>query len=118
MSITMEVIGHVRSDFPQKFGIPRQAGLVPELKARVVFAPAYRNPEALRGLEGFSHIWLLWNFSGNPQGTWSPTVRPGWAATGAWGSLPPGPLSVPTPSACPVFGWRPSTWRDPRAPRF
>lgn len=56
MGITMEVIGHVRSDFPQKFGIPRQAGLVPELKARVVFAPAYRNPEALRGLEGFSHI--------------------------------------------------------------
>lgn len=76
MGITMEVIGHVRSDFPQKFGISRQAGRVPELKARVVFAPAYRNPEALRGLEGFSHIWLLWNFSGNPQGTWSPTVRP------------------------------------------
>ena len=76
MDIAMEVIARVRSDFPQKFGIPRQAGLVPELKARVVFEPAYRNPEALRGLEGFSHIWLLWNFSGNPRGTWSPTVRP------------------------------------------
>ena len=76
MDIAMEAIARVRSDFPQKFGIPRQAGLVPELKARVVFEPAYRNPEALRGLEGFSHIWLLWNFSGNPRGTWSPTVRP------------------------------------------
>ena len=76
MDIAMEVIARIRSDFPQKFGIPRQAGLVPELRARVVFEPAYRNPEALRGLEGFSHIWLLWNFSGNPRGTWSPTVRP------------------------------------------
>lgn len=76
MDIAMEVIARVRSDFPQKFGIPRQAGLVPELKARVVFEPVYRNPDALRGLEGFSHIWLLWNFSGNPRGTWSPTVRP------------------------------------------
>ena len=76
MDIAMEIIARIHSDFPQKFGIPRQAGLVPELKARVVFEPAYRNPEALRGLEGFSHIWLLWNFSGNPRGTWSPTVRP------------------------------------------
>ena len=76
MDVAMEIIARVHSDFPQKFGIPRQAGLVPELKAQVVFEPPYRNPEALRGLEGFSHIWLLWNFSGNPRGTWSPTVRP------------------------------------------
>ncbi|MGM9641161.1 MAG: tRNA (N6-threonylcarbamoyladenosine(37)-N6)-methyltransferase TrmO [Faecousia sp.] len=74
MEIPMTVIARIRSDFPDKFGIPRQAGLVPELKARVVFEPEFRNPDLLRGLEGFSHVWLLWNFSGN-QG-WSPTVRP------------------------------------------
>ncbi len=74
MEIHMTVVARIRSDFPDKFGIPRQAGLVPELKARVVFEPEFRNPDLLRGLEGFSHVWLLWNFSGN-QG-WSPTVRP------------------------------------------
>lgn len=74
MEIPMTVVARIRSDFPDKFGIPRQAGLVPELKARVVFEPEFRNPDLLRGLEGFSHVWLLWNFSGN-QG-WSPTVRP------------------------------------------
>lgn len=74
MQVTMDVVARVRSDFTGKFGIPRQAGLVPELMARVVFEPAYRNPDMLRGLEGFSHLWLLWNFSANEG--WSPTVRP------------------------------------------
>ena len=72
----MEPIAHIRSAFATKFGIPRQAGLVPELQATVVFAPAYRNPDALRGLEGFSHIWLIWEFSEAKQAEWSPTVRP------------------------------------------
>lgn len=76
MEISMNVIAKVHSDFPSKFGIPRQAGLVPELRAFLVFEPAFRNPDMLRGLEGFSHIWLIWNFSGNRQGGWSPTVRP------------------------------------------
>ena len=72
----MKIIGHIRSDFPTKFGIPRQSGLVEELKAAVVFEPEYRNPDALRGLEDFSHIWLIWEFSGAVREEWSPTVRP------------------------------------------
>lgn len=76
MEISMEVVARVQSGFPGKFGIPRQAGLVPSLRSRVVFEPDYRNPDLLRGLEGFSHIWLIWNFSGNRRSGWSPTVRP------------------------------------------
>ena len=69
-------IAHIRSDFDQKFGIPRQSGLVEELQAEIVFDPEYRNPEALRGMEGFSHLWLVWEFSKARRDTWSPTVRP------------------------------------------
>ena len=76
MELTMQIIARVRSDFPTKFGIPRQAGLVPELRAEVVFEPAYRNDDALRGLEGFSHLWLIWAFSEAVRSGWSPTVRP------------------------------------------
>lgn len=76
MEIPMEIVARISSDFPDKFGIPRQAGLVPALRARVIFEPGYRNPDLLRGLSGFSHIWLLWNFSGNRHAGWSPTVRP------------------------------------------
>ncbi len=72
----MEPIAHIRSDFPAKFGVPRQAGLVEGLRAAVVFEPPYRVPEALRGIEGFSHLWLIWEFSQNRKGGWSPTVRP------------------------------------------
>ena len=74
MEISIRAVATVYSDFPDKFGIPRHSGLVPELKARVVFSPEFRNPDMLRGLEGFSHIWLIWCFSGNRG--WSPTVRP------------------------------------------
>ena len=74
--IPMEIIARIRSDFPTKFGIPRQSGLVEELRARVVFEPEYRNPDALRGLEDFSHIWLIWQFSQAVREGWSPTVRP------------------------------------------
>lgn len=69
-------VARIRSDFSQKFGIPRQSGLVEELEAAIVFEPEYRDPEALRGLEGFSHLWLIWEFSKAKRDTWSPTVRP------------------------------------------
>lgn len=72
----MKRIARIHTDFPEKFGIPRQAGLVEELRATVVFEPEYRVPEALRGLEGFSHIWLLWLFSEAVRDSFSPTVRP------------------------------------------
>lgn len=72
----MKVIAHIQSDFTEKFGIPRQSGLVDELEAIVVFEPAYRNADALRGLSGYSHIWLLWQFSESIRNDWSPTVRP------------------------------------------
>ena len=74
--IPMEIIATIRSDFPTKFGIPRQSGLVEELRSAVVFEPEYRNPDALRGLEGFSHLWLIWQFSQAVRESWSPTVRP------------------------------------------
>ena len=74
--IPMHIIARIRSDFPTKFGIPRQSGLVEELRATVVFEPDYRNPDALRGLEEFSHLWLIWQFSQAVRETWSPTVRP------------------------------------------
>lgn len=69
-------IAKIRTDFPEKFGIPRQSGRVAELRGEIVFLPEYRSREALRGLEGYSHIWLLWGFSANSHGEWSPTVRP------------------------------------------
>ena len=72
----MRPIAHIRSDFPSKFGIPRQSGLVETLKATVVFEPTYRNADALRGLDGYSHIWLIWQFSEAVRDEWSPTVRP------------------------------------------
>lgn len=74
--INMKVIAHIRTDFPSKFGIPRQAGVVSALRGKVVFEPEFRNPDALRGLEGFSHLWLIWQFSEAVRPKWSPTVRP------------------------------------------
>lgn len=76
MEIIMKVIAKVETDFPAKFGIPRQSGLVEKLPGRIVFEPEYRNPDAVRGLEGFSHIWVLWSFSQSVNQSWSPTVRP------------------------------------------
>lgn len=72
----MKIIGHIHTDFPTKFGIPRQSGLVEELKATITFEPEYRNPEAFRGLEEFSYIWLLWKFSKSEKKHWSATVKP------------------------------------------
>lgn len=72
----MKTIARIQSAFPEKFGIPRQSGLVDELQARIVFEPAYRNPDALRGLDAFSHLWVIWEFSEAKRDSWSPTVRP------------------------------------------
>ena len=69
-------IAHIRTQFPEKFGIPRQSGLVPSLRALIVFEPEFRVPEAFRGLERYSHLWLIWQFSGALREEWSPTVRP------------------------------------------
>lgn len=73
---TMKTIARVQSDFKSKFGIPRQSNLVPELVAYIVFEPEYQNPDAIRGLEEYSHLWLIWEFSENVGADWSPTVRP------------------------------------------
>lgn len=72
----MKIIAHIHTDFTSKFGIPRQSGLVDELEATIVFEPEYRNPDALRGIEEYSHLWLIWQFSECVGKEWSPTVRP------------------------------------------
>ncbi len=72
----MKVIAHIYNDLTTKFGVARQSGLVPHLQSRIVFVPEYRNVDALRGLDGFSHIWLLWDFSEAHNTPWRPTVRP------------------------------------------
>ena len=72
----MKTIARIHTDFPTKFGIPRQSGIIASLQATIVFEPEYRNPDAVRGLEDFSHIWLLWQFSEAVRDEWSPTVRP------------------------------------------
>ena len=72
----LKIIAKIHTDFPTKFGIPRQSGLVDELKAKIIFEPEYRVADAVRGLEDFSHIWLIWQFSEAVRDGWSPTVRP------------------------------------------
>lgn len=72
----MKIIAHIQTDFKEKFGIPRQSGLVEETRGKIIFEKEYRIPEAFRGLEEFSHIWILWNFSKVERERWSPTVRP------------------------------------------
>jgi len=72
----MKIIARIRSAFPEKFGIPHQSGCVESLEARVIFEPEYRNPDAVRGLEEFDYIWLIWEFSESRREEWSPTVRP------------------------------------------
>ncbi len=76
MTCEMKVIAHIHSDYDTKFGVPRQSGLVKSALAQIVFEPEYRNPDALRGLDGYSHLWLIWQFSKAVRQDWSPTVRP------------------------------------------
>lgn len=75
-SVNIQVIARMHSDFATKFGIPRQSGLVDELRSTIVFEPEFRNPDALRGIEDFSHLWIIWQFSEAVRQGWSPTVRP------------------------------------------
>lgn len=72
----MKIIAHIETDFPEKFGIPRQSGLVRELTGRIVFEPEYRSKDAVKGLDGYDYIWLLWQFEGTERATWSATVKP------------------------------------------
>ena len=91
-AMTLKVIAHIRTAFPTKFGIPRQSGLVDSLRGEIIFTPEYRSADAVRGLEDFSHIWLVWQFSGAVRDSWSP----GWACS------PPARPSGPTPWAFPA----------------
>ena len=75
-NVNIQVIARMRSDFATKFGIPRQSGMVQELRSTIVFEPEFRNPDALRGIEDFSHLWIIWQFSEAVRTGWSPTVRP------------------------------------------
>ena len=75
-NVNIQVIARMHSDFATKFGIPRQSGLVEELRSTIVFEPEFRNPDALRGIEEFSHLWIIWQFSEAIRSGWSPTVRP------------------------------------------
>ena len=83
----MRPIAKIYTDFPEKFGLPRQSGIVKELCGKIIFEPEYRDISAVRGLDKYSHIWLLWQFSGFDGGDWSPTVRP--PGTNAWVFLRP-----------------------------
>lgn len=74
--VNIQVIARMKSDFPSKFGIPRQSGLVPQLRSTIIFEPEFRNADALRGLEDFSHLWIIWQFSEAVRKAWSPTIRP------------------------------------------
>ncbi|MGM9836364.1 MAG: tRNA (N6-threonylcarbamoyladenosine(37)-N6)-methyltransferase TrmO [Muribaculaceae bacterium] len=75
-SDTIKIIAHIQTEFNTKFGVPRQSGLIDSLRGRIVFEPEYRIADALRGIEGFSHLWLIWQFSEARRDNWSPTVRP------------------------------------------
>ena len=75
-NVNIQVIARMHSDFPTKFGIPRQPSLVDGLRSTIIFEPEFRNPDTLRGLEGFSHLWIIWQFSEAVRSDWSPTVRP------------------------------------------
>ena len=90
-TMTLKVIAHIHTAFPTKFGIPRQSGLVDGLRGEIIFTPEYRNADALRGLEDFSHIWLVWQFSGAVRDSWSPTVRPPRLGAAARRRQPQGP---------------------------
>lgn len=75
-SMEIKPIAYIRTDFKEKFGIPRQSGITDKLSAKIIFTPEFRNPDALRGIEGFSHLWLIFDFSLAHRQKWSPTVRP------------------------------------------
>ncbi len=75
-SFSIQPIAHIENDYREKFGIPRQSGLVPQQRSKIIFEPEFRSDDALRGIEGYSHLWLIWQFSEALRSEWSPTVRP------------------------------------------
>ena len=75
-SYELKIIARIHTDLPEKFGLPRQSGLIPELRGKIVFEPEYRSSDAVRGVDGYSHLWLIWQFSKAVRDTWSPLVRP------------------------------------------
>ena len=96
METTIQAIARMHSDFPTKFGIPRQSSLVDDLRSTIVFEPEFRNPDALRGIEEFSHLWIIWQFSEAVRQGWSPLCAlPVWEAIPAWAFSPPVPHSGP-----------------------
>ena len=106
--MNIEPIAYIHTDFDEKFGIPRQSGRVRSLTGRIVFVPEYRKPEALRGIDGFSHLWLLFDFSLAHREGWSPTVRPprlgGNTRMGVFATRSPVRRSDPTTSDCLACG--------------
>ena len=103
-----QVIARIHTDFSTKFGIPRQSGRIPDLKAEIVFEPEYRNPDALRGIEEFSHLWLIWEFSGAVRANGPRRCGPpGWEEIRGWAFLPPGPPSGPIRWGFPPCSWIP-----------
>lgn len=108
----MKPIARIRSDFATKFGIPRQSGVVGSLQSEIVFEPEFRSRDAVRGLEAFSHIWLIWEFSENVRAGWSPTVRRrAWAVMCAWVYSPRAHRSGQTRSVCHACVWNGSSFR-------
>ena len=102
-----QVIARIHTDFPTKFGIPRQSGLIPDLKAEIVFEPEYRNPDALRGIEEFSHLWLIWVFDRSARGPGPPLCgRRALAVISEWEFSPPALLFGQPPLAFPAGNWR------------
>ena len=119
---TLTPIAHIRSEFREKFGIPRQSGLVDALRAQVVFTPPFRNADALRGLEDYSHLWLIWQFSrvvaaGADGANWSPTVRaaPPGRQCAHRGVLPRAARTGPTRWGFPACGWWACSRTAPKA---
>lgn len=122
MDTRMKIIAHIHTDFPDKFGIPRQSGLVEGLTGEITFEPEYRNPEVIRGIEQFSHIWLLWKFSESKKNTGLPrSNRRGLEVKYVWVYLPPDLLSdlmISGFPACVCFVWnrrrkdRSFMWRE------
>lgn len=114
---TLKVIAHIETDFPEKFGIPRQSGLIEELTGTIVFEPEYRSPDAVKGLEGFNYLWLLWEFEIGPREKWTATVRPprlgGNKTMGVFATrspFRPNPIGL---SSVKITGIEPSTARGP-----
>lgn len=116
-TFSIRPIAHIRSDFTEKFGIPRQSGLVEALEAELLFEPDYRSPEAVRGLADYSHLWLIWQFSQAVRAGWSPTVRPprlgGNTRMGVWATRSPFRPNALGLSCVKLLGVEPHTPRGP-----